>query len=501
MINNTPVIRRADMIRCVLCDNAPCDSACGAMDPSSLLRNIWFGNEQVAALRLPKTNPCVNCDAPCERACLRAGEVPVRGLIDKLYNQVMPNVETEVPEDASRLRCDLCGIPLENPFLLSSSVVASTCDMCARAFEAGWAGACFKTICTLDIHEASPRFSAINGEGGCIVGFKNIEQLSDHSVAENMEVFRRLKRDYPTKFILASIMGQNEAEWGELARLCQENGADAVELNFSCPNMAEGGLGSDIGQVPELVERFTASAKRGCTIPVLAKLTPNVAAMSPAAEAARRGGADGIAAINTIKSVTGIDLHTYVSAPAVHGSSAVGGYSGNAVKPIALRFIFELAQNPKLAGMHLSAMGGVETWRDALEFMLLGGGSIQVTTAVMQYGYRIIEDLKSGLNLYLAEKGFESVKQAVGLGVDSLSPTTDTLERDTIVFPRFDREKCIGCGRCAISCADGGHQAIRLNEARRPVLNGKRCVGCHLCRLVCPQGAIGAAAKRIRREK
>ena len=501
MIQNEPMIRRADMIRCALCDNAPCDAACGRLELSGLLRSVWFQNEQAAVSRLPEQNLCLDCDAPCERACLRPGEVPIKGLIQRLYRDVAPATETRVPEDESLLACDLCGLPLENPFLLSSSVVASTYDMCARAFEAGWAGACFKTICTLDIHEASPRFSAINGEGGCIIGFKNIEQLSDHSVAENMEVFRRLKRDYPTKFILASIMGQNEAEWGELARLCQENGADAVELNFSCPNMAEGGLGSDIGQVPELVERFTASAKRGCTIPVLAKLTPNVAAMSPAAEAARRGGADGIAAINTIKSVTGIDLHTYVSAPAVHGSSAVGGYSGNAVKPIALRFIFELAQNPKLAGMHLSAMGGVETWRDALEFMLLGGGSIQVTTAVMQYGYRIIEDLKSGLNLYLAEKGFESVKQAVGLGVDSLSPTTDTLERDTIVFPRFDREKCIGCGRCAISCADGGHQAIRLNEARRPVLNGKRCVGCHLCRLVCPQGAIGAAAKRIRREK
>lgn len=205
-----------------------------------------------------------------------------------------PEAETPLSADEERLKCDLCGISLENPFLLSSSVVASTYGMCARAFEAGWAGACFKTICSMDIHEASPRFSAITGDGGSIMGFKSIEQLSDHSVADNMEIFRRLKAKYPTKFILASIMGKDEAEWGELARLCEENGADAVELNYSCPNMAEGGLGSDIGQVPELVERFTATAKRGCTIPVLAKLTPNVAAMSPAAEAAKRGGADGI---------------------------------------------------------------------------------------------------------------------------------------------------------------------------------------------------------------
>jgi dihydropyrimidine dehydrogenase (NAD+) subunit PreA len=249
--------------------------------------------------------------------------------------------------------------------------------------------------------------------------------------------------------------------------------------------------------VPELVEKFTAAAKRACHIPVLAKLTPNVSSMSPAAEAAKRGGADGIAAINTIKSITGVNLHTFVSAPAVHGQSAVGGYSGNAVRPIALRFIAELGQNPALRGMHLSAMGGVETWQDALEFILLGGGSIQVTTAVMQYGYRIIDDLKEGLNLYLAEKGFSSVKEAIGLGLDSLSSTTDVLERDTVIFPRFDRQKCIGCGRCEISCSDGGHQAIRLNDAFRPVLDGRKCVGCHLCVLVCPERAITPGSKRV----
>ena len=422
-------------------------------------------------------------------------------MINRLYYQVKPECETALPETEDRLKCDLCGIPLENPFLLSSSVVASTYDMCARAFEAGWAGICFKTICSLDIHEASPRFSAITGNDGSIIGFKNIEQLSDHSVAENMEIFRRLKEKYPTKFILASIMGRDEAEWGELARQCEENGADAVELNFSCPNMAEDGLGSDIGQVPELVERFTAAAKRACHIPVLAKLTPNVQSMGPAAEAARRGGADGLAAINTIKSITGVNLHTYVAAPSVHGQSAVGGYSGNAVKPIALRFIAELGQHPGLKGMHLSAMGGVETWQDALEFILLGGGSIQVTTAVMQYGYRIIDDLKSGLNLYLAEKGFGNVKEAIGLGLDTLSETTDTLERDTVLFPQFIRERCIGCGRCRISCDDGGHQAIRLDDERHPVLNGKNCVGCHLCVLVCPQRAIVPGRKRIARTK
>ena len=451
---------RSDMINCALCHDAPCSSACGRLDPASLLRSVWFDNEDTAAGALPDENPCAGCSAPCEEACVRPHQVPIRKLVTRLYEEVKPDLEVPVPEDEERLRTQMCGIPLENPFLLSSSVVASTYDMCARAFEAGWAGAAFKTICSLEIHEASPRYSAINGDNGSIIGFKNVEQLSDHSVEENMEVFRRLKENYPTKFILASIMGKNDEDWERLARLCEENGADAIELNFSCPNMAEGGLGSDIGQVPELVERFTAAARRGAKIPILAKLTPNVD-------------------------------------KTVHGMSAVGGYSGNAVKPIALRFIAEMGHNPKLKDMHISAMGGVESWSDALEFIMLGAGSIQVTTAVMQYGYRIIDDLKSGLNLYLAAKGLDNVEQIKGVGLDTVSDTTDVLERDTIVYPKFNLSKCIGCGRCEISCADGGHQAITLSPERKPRMDAGKCVGCHLCVLVCPQRAIRSSGRRV----
>ncbi len=493
------ILGRREMLNCVLCNDAPCDKACPLkLEPSRQLRSIWFANDGGAALRLAAECSCAECLAPCEDACLRSGLVPIKKLLSRLTMEVFPKLPLERMPEENILCTELCGVPLENPFLLSSSVVASNYDMCARAFEAGWAGAAFKTICTLDIHEASPRFSAIKGAGGTFMGFKNIEQLSDHSVPENMEVFRRLKKEYPTKFILASIMGQNEKEWEELSRTCEENGADAIELNFSCPNMMEGGLGSDIGQVPDLVERFTAAARKGTKLPILAKLTPNVAEMSPAAEAAKRGGADGLAAINTIKSVMEIDLDTYVSSPNVHGKSAVGGYSGRAVKPIALRFIAELAQNPKLSGMHISGMGGIETWRDALEFMLLGAGSVQVTTSVMQYGYRIIEDLKSGLACFLTEKGCQHVEDIRGRALANVSYTTDSLERDSIVYPKFDRKKCMGCGRCEISCADGGHQAIHLNAMRQPVLDGKRCVGCHLCVLVCPEGAIWGTGKRIK---
>lgn len=493
-------INRKELIDCMLCLDGPCAKACGAIEVDKALRSIWFDNEKMAAYKLPENNPCVNCDARCEKACLNAPKVEIKKLINRLYNDVKPELEVPYPENENKLKTMFCGIELENPFLLSSSVVASTYDMCARAFEAGFAGACFKTICTFDIHEASPRFSAITGDNGTIIGFKNIEQLSDHSVKDNMKIFRELKKNYPSKFILASIMGQTDEEWGELAKLCEENGADAIELNFSCPNLVEDGLGSDIGQIPELVEKYTRIAKNACNIPVIAKLTPNVANMSPAAEAAKRGGADGLAAINTIKSVVGVNPHTYVASPAVRGKSAVGGYSGNAVKPIALRFISELCQNKKLEGMHISAMGGIETWLDSVEYLLLGANSLQITTAIMQYGYRIIDDLKSGLLYYMEEKGFNSVEEMRGLGLDSLSDTTDLLERDTIIFPKFNREKCLGCGRCVISCNDGGHQAITLNEDRKPVLNGAKCVGCHLCMLVCPNGAIETTNKRIRRD-
>ena len=233
------ILYRKDMLKCAMCYDAPCSTACPKLEPDKLLRSIWFDNEKVAAASLPKENPCISCDATCEKACVRSGKVPVKDLITRLYDEVKPSLEVSLPKDEIHLRTEICGIPLENPFLLSSSVVASSYDMCSRAFEAGWAGASFKTICNFDIHEASPRFSAIKGSNGNIIGFKNIEQLSDHSVEENMEIFRHLKKTHPTKFILASIMGRNDEEWETLSRLCEENGADAIELNFSCPNMAE----------------------------------------------------------------------------------------------------------------------------------------------------------------------------------------------------------------------------------------------------------------------
>jgi len=339
----------------------------------------------------------------------------------------------------------------------------------------------------------------IRGHSNAFTGFKNIEQLSDHSVEENMQVFRQLREEFPGKVIIASVMGRNEEEWTELAARCEKAGASVIECNFSCPNMESEELGITIGQSEELTERFTRAAKRGTNLPVLAKLTPNVADMIPIALAAKRGGADGISAINTINSITGVDVDTLTAKPDVRGRSIVGGYSGPAVKPIALRFLSDMAKCPELGGMHLSGMGGIELWRDALEFLLLGAGSVQMTTAVMQYGYRIIDDLVEGMTEYMKCKGIASVKELIGSAKDTVVDRQD-IERDTILLPVIDPERCIGCGRCYISCRDGGHQAIEFDPVtRRPRLNGNRCVGCHLCRLVCAQKAINTAKKVIKK--
>ncbi len=480
--------------RCLLCHDAPCASACPSADPARILRAIRFQNDQGGALLLPKSNACAACAGPCVSAC--PVNVPIPGILSALRED-SAHMEEAPGLDEVDLSCDVCGVTLENPFLLSSSVVASNYEMCAQAFEMGWAGAAFKTICTMEIHETSPRFSALKGSDGAFYGFKNIEQLSPHSLEEDLDILSRLKRNFPSKFILASIMGRNEEEWTELTRAVTRAGADAVELNFSCPNMEAKGVGVDIGQEPDTVRRFTAAARRGTDRPILAKMTPNLADMRPAARAAMEGGASGIAAINTVKSITNVNLDTHTTAPAVRGRSAVGGYSGAAVKPIALRFLSDLSADPALTGAHLSGMGGIETWRDAVEFLLLGAGSLQITTAVMQYGYRIIDDLLLGLRIYMAQRGYRHVTQLLGLGVDGVVDAAQ-LERDTVVYPRFRRERCVGCGRCYLSCRDGGHQALRFSpEKRMPVLIPDRCVGCHLCVLVCPREAIGGGGHRV----
>ena len=468
--------------RCLLCADAPCSKACQKGDPARAIRAIRFDNEKMARQWVAA---CSEDDLlTAEKACIHYDR-PIR------IREMLRGVPvTDGSKSLPSLEIEFCGITCENPFFLASSAICTNYEMVARAFEAGWAGVFYKTICMEDIREVSPRFDAVSDGGTTdFFGFRNMEQLSENPVDVDFDILHRLKENYPTKIVVASIMGQTEEQWIELAKMAEAAGVDAVELNFSCPQMRLAGMGSDVGQNAELVTFYTAYVKRSVSIPVIPKMTPNITQINQPAMGAYFAGANAISAINTIKSVT------MGERAAVSAHKTISGYSGRAVKPIALRHILEMAKNPIMKNIQFSGIGGIETWRDALEFIQLGCRNVQVCTAVMQYGYRIIDDLVSGLQHYMQERGVSQLTDLVGEELPRFITPTD-LDRETIVFPKVDRERCIGCGRCYTSCMDGGHQAITFDENRQPHIQGKRCVGCHLCLLVCPTGAIGAT-KRV----
>ena len=469
--------------RCLLCQDAPCTKACQHGDPARAIRAIRFDNHKLANRWVAD---CSDADLECaEQACIHYNW-PIR--IKEMLRSVSPD---DVTGDYPSLDVEFCGLHCENPFFLASSAVCTNYEMVAHAFEAGWAGVYYKTICLQEIKEVSPRFDALHNNGihGDFYGFRNMEQLSENPVEMDFDILRRLKQNYPTKIVIASIMGQTEEQWIELAKMAEAASVDAVELNFSCPQMRLAGMGSDVGQDSELVLYYTTYVKHNVSIPVIPKMTPNITDINRPAMSAYFANADAISAINTIKSVT-MDENSSVS-----GHKTISGLSGRAVKPVALRFILEMARNSVLRGdygkrIELSGIGGIETWRDALEFIQIGCNNVQVCTAVMQYGYRIIDDLILGLQRYMAKRGVTHVSDLVGEMLPSFVKPSD-LDRQSIVYPKIDREKCVGCGRCEISCSDGGHQAIVFNtDTRQPRIVGTKCVGCHLCRLVCPTGAI-----------
>ncbi len=487
--------------RCLMCIDAPCTKACKHGDPARAIRAIRFDNHKLAKQWV---RDCTDDDLErAKQACIHYNW-PIR--IAEMIHAISEDDVIKEPlssdgkiAHAPSLAIDFCGIRCENPFFLASSAVCTGYDMVARAFDAGWAGVFYKTICMQEIREVSPRFDAMhaNATRGDFYGFRNMEQLSERPIDEDFDILRRLKQNYPTKMVVASIMGQTDEEWMALAKKAEAAGCDAIELNFSCPQMKYEGMGSDVGQVPELVKHYTACVKQSVSIPVISKMTPNITHITEPAAACLEAGADALSAINTIKSVT-MEPDAEVA-----GQLTISGYSGRAVRPIAMRYVLELAQMAEQKGGNdgrpeLSGVGGIETWRDALEFIQLGCSNVQVCTSVMQYGYRIIDDMIMGLQRYMMKRGITDLKELVGERLPKFRKP-DSLDRDTIIYPKFDKNLCVGCGRCVVSCMDGGHQAIEFDAvSRMPRLVGSKCVGCHLCRLVCPSGAI-SVTKRVKK--
>ena len=386
------------------------------------------------------------------------------------------------------LAVNFCGLNFPNPFCLSSSPVGNTAQMLSRAFDAGWGGAIFKTL-NLErdypIIDPTPRLNALHYGEKRLIGLQNIEMVSERPFEQNLKDIVYLKKHYPRKRLIVSIMGYSDEGWAELARGAEKAGADMLELNFSCPQMAKEGAGHKVGQSYDLIRHYTRVVKDCVSIPVMAKMTPNITDMLPVAIAAKDGGADAISAINTLRAITEVDLDTFVPEPSIQGKGSISGYSGPAVKPIALRFIAEMAQCKNL-GLPLSGIGGIETWSDAVMFLLMGATTVQSTTAVMRYGYRIIEDLTEGLEDYLAARGLDSAQSLIGLGLQNLVDPSEHHQKMHVIS-KVDEEKCIGCGLCHIVCHDGANQAMTFDtEKRKAKVDEERCVGCLLCKHVCP---------------
>jgi dihydropyrimidine dehydrogenase (NAD+) subunit PreA len=423
-----------------------------------------------------------------------------------------------------------------NPFWLASAPPTNCGEQVMRAFDAGWGGAVWKTLGD-PIVNVSSRYSSVDWNGQRMMGLNNIELITDRPLEVNLREIAEVKKRYPKRAVIASLMVESKREaWHKIVQQTEDAGADGLELNFGCPHgMSERGMGSAVGQVPEYTEMITAWVKEKARTPVLVKLTPNISDIRVVARAAKRGGADGLSAINTINSITGIDLDTFIPRPNVDGKSSHGGYCGPAVKPIALNMVQQVQGDPD-ANLPLSGIGGISDWRDAAEFLLLGCSNVQVCTAVMHYGYRIVEDLADGLANWMREKGFERIGDFQGKSLERVKEWKH-LNLNYKIVARIHEEKCIGCELCYTACWDGAHQCIHLDRvaphtgghmtpamreamskqaiamtpipkldhaaagngeepyatplARIPRVDEDECVGCNLCALVCPvEGCI-----------
>jgi dihydropyrimidine dehydrogenase (NAD+) subunit PreA len=404
------------------------------------------------------------------------------------------------------LTTNFAGIRCPNPFWLASGPPTNCGDQVKRAFDAGWGGAVWKTIGE-PIVNVSSRYSSVDWNGHRMMGLNNIELISDRPIDTNLREITEVKKRYPHNAVIASLMVDSTREaWHDIVKRSEDAGADGLELNFGCPHgMSERGMGSAVGQVPEYTWMITEWVKEVARTPVLVKLTPNITDIRMVARAARNGRADALSAINTINSITGIDLDTFTPRPNVGGKSGHGGYCGPAVKPIALHLVQQIASDPEVQ-LPISGIGGIGSWREAAEFILLGCGTVQVCTAAMHYGFRIVEDMIDGLSNWMDEKGFRTIEDFRGR---SLPRVTDWkhLDLNYKIVARINRDKCIGCDLCYVACWDGAHQCIHLDHrdgseitvtpiakldaprvvtVRVPTVDEAECVGCNLCWLVCP---------------
>ncbi len=388
------------------------------------------------------------------------------------------------------LRSNFVGIKSPNPFWLASAPPTDKEYNVRRAFEAGWGGVVWKTLGAEGppvVNVNGPRYGAIWGADRRLLGLNNIELITDRPLQTNLREIKAVKKDYPDRAMIVSLMVPCEEDaWKAILPVVEETGADGIELNFGCPHgMAERGMGSAVGQVPEYIEMVTRWCKQNTRMPVIVKLTPNITNILYPAEAAKRGGADAVSLINTINSITSVNLDEMSPEPMIDGKGTHGGYCGPAVKPIALNMVAEIARSTDTKGLPISGIGGVTTWRDAAEFLALGAGNVQVCTAAMTYGFKIVQEMAAGLSDWMDNKGYTSVDEVVGRAVPNVTDW-QYLNLNHITKARIDPDLCIKCGRCYAACEDTSHQAIAMKEGRVFEVKDDECVACNLCVNVCP---------------
>lgn len=384
------------------------------------------------------------------------------------------------------LSVNFAGIKSPNPFWLASAPPTNSGYQIMKAFDAGWGGAVWKTL-GVPIVNVSSRYGSVNYRDSRMIGFNNIELITDRPLKDNLKEIEEVKKYFPDHAVIASLMVESREEWHQIVKDAENAGADGLELNFGCPHgMCERGMGSAVGQEPEVLKLIVGWVKEVATKPVIVKLTPNISDITEPAIAARLGGGDAISLINTIQSLVGVDIDTFVPYPNVDGKSTNGGYCGPAVKPIALNMLKNCAQHPDVR-LSISGIGGVENWRDAVEFILLGASTVQVCTAVMHFGFGIIREISAGFESYMKDKKFNTVGEMTGRALQNVL-TWENLNLEYKIIAEINKDKCIGCQLCYIACEDGAHQAIGLgsNGTRVPFIIEENCVGCNLCSLVCP---------------